>query len=358
MCKILIVNKEQYGYHIDTYKYCVYLLGRFDVTYICWDEGKSRIATEGVNCIYLKKKGSLFNRFFILTKSVNREIKFNNYNIIFIVYFKGCSLLKLSNLRSTFNLDIRTIAVTEKKLNNFLLDKLLKVEILFFNHITVISQETGKQIGIKKFLVLPLGGESLAKYKLSFNNLNLIYVGTLSNRNIMDLIKGFKLYLVNYSNQRNETLTIIGDGYNNELAVLNHFIKEYDMMDFIFTTGYVNNDKLGSFFEKATCGVSYVPITPYYENQPPTKTYEYLLSGLPVLATNTRANAKIIHDLNGVLIQDNVESVAKGIFEISNKLSSYDSNKIKEKMESSLWVNIVNNILYPYLTKITTTNKT
>jgi len=352
MYNILIVNKEQYGYHIDTYKYCIYLSENFNITYICWDENKNKIATNGIRIIYLKKEGNILNRFSILIRSIKKEIKENNYDVVFILYFFGCSLLRLLNFNSVFNLDIRTIAVTEKKAKNFLLDQILKLETLLFNNITVISEDTGKQIKIKNFFVLPLGGERLIKSEISFNNLNLIYVGTLSNRNIMNLINGFKTYILNYPLKSKTTLTVIGDGYNNELEIINRFIKNQFLEDVIFTTGYVQNDKLGIYFDNASCGVSYVPITPYYQNQPPTKTYEYLLSGLPVLATNTHANAKIIHSSNGVLIEDNIEAVAKGIFEISEKLSFYNSKQIQKEMEGSLWKNIVDDILYPYLISI------
>jgi len=349
---MLIINKEQYGYHIDTYKYCVYLSGQFNITYICWDENKERIITKGVKCIYLKKEGNLLNRFSILIRSVKKEIKNNNYDIIFILYFFGCSVLRLLDFSSVFNLDIRTIAVTENKTKNFLFDKLLKLETLVFRNITVISEETGIQLGIIDYKVLPLGGERLVKSDISFSNLNLIYVGTLSNRNIMNLVYGFKNYIDNYSLKKEETLTIIGDGYGNELFVLKEFIKIHNLENHIFAIGYVKNDKLGGYLKKASCGVSYVPITSYYQNQPPTKTYEYLLSGLPVLATNTQANAKIVNSSNGILIQDNVEAISEGIFEISKKLGSYDSKQIQKEMNSSLWENIVRDTFYPYLLSV------
>jgi glycosyltransferase involved in cell wall biosynthesis len=352
MNNILIVNKEQYGYHIDTYKYCTYLSDKFNITYICWDENKNRIITEGVNCIYLTREGSLFNRFSILLRSVNMKITQNKFDLVFVVYFPGCSLLKLINLNYRFNLDIRTIAVTESRIKNYLLDKLLKFESLIFKNISVISEETGKQIKIKDFFVLPLGGDCLVNSDISLKNLNLIYVGTLSNRNILNLVIGFHAYIQNYPLERISTLTIIGDGFNNELQIINQYINDNDLNDLVFTTGYIQNDKLGSYVEKASCGVSYVPITPYFQNQPPTKTYEYLLSGLPVLATNTNANAKIVNSSNGILIEDNVEAISKGIFEISKKLDSFDSKQIQKEMEKSLWENIVNEILCPYLISI------
>ena len=357
MYSILIVNKEQYGYHIDTYKYCVNLSDKFKVTYLCWDENKSKVVTDGINCIYLEKKGQILKRFYILISQINKEIKKGDYNLIFINYFFGCSLAKILNFDSVFNLDIRTIAVTKNKFKNFIYDKLLIFESSIFKNITVISEETAKQIRIKKSTILPLGGECLVKSKIDFKNLNLIYVGTLSNRNIMDLVKGFKIYLEKYPIKRNTTLTLIGDGYNNELEELRQFVKSNNLNNRIITTGYIQNTRLIEYFTKANCGVSFIPITPYYQNQPPTKTYEYLLSGLPVLATNTNANKKIINKANGILIEDNSEAVAKGIYDISEILDLYNSKNIRKEMEDSLWENIVNKILSPYFKKIIRGNK-
>lgn len=357
MYNILIINKEQFGYHIDSYKYCVYLSNKFNITYICWDEDRDRIVTNGITCIYLKKEGNVLNRFLILIRSINREINNNQFDLIFLIYFFGCSLLRVFNSGSVFNLDIRTVAVTKNKIKNILFDKLLKLESLLFNYVSVISEETGQQLKIKNFTVIPLGGERLVKDDIIFNNLNLIYVGTLSNRNIMILIEGFNLYINKYSGNKKPTLTIIGDGNNNERFIIDQYIKNNSLEKFIFTTGYIQNDKLGDYLKKSSCGISFVPITLYYQNQPPTKTYEYLLSGLPVLATNTYANAKIINSSNGVLIQDNIDSVAKGIFEVSEKLGFYDSAKIRKEMAGSLWENIVKEVLSPYLISIVRKNK-
>ena len=86
MNNILIVNKEQYGYHIDTYKYCLYLSGKFNITYLCWDDNKNRIATEGISCVYLKRDGNVLNRFLILLKSINLQINKFKYDLVFIFY--------------------------------------------------------------------------------------------------------------------------------------------------------------------------------------------------------------------------------------------------------------------------------
>lgn len=38
--KLLIINKDPFRYHVDTYKYCQYLRDRYDITYICIEPSK------------------------------------------------------------------------------------------------------------------------------------------------------------------------------------------------------------------------------------------------------------------------------------------------------------------------------
>ena len=132
MKNILFVNKEQFGYHIDTYKYIQYLGEDYLFTYICWDEGKEMIYKKNVKCVYLKKTGIKLFRYFYLIYLVNSEIQKGKYNLIFLVYFSGCSFLRILNLGKRFNLDIRTIAVTKNFYLNYIYDILLKI-VIFIN---------------------------------------------------------------------------------------------------------------------------------------------------------------------------------------------------------------------------------
>jgi len=43
---------------------------------------------------------------------------------------------------------------------------------------------------------------------------------------------------------------------------------------------------------------------PYYDCQPATKTFEYILSGMVCIATSTYENKKLINNINGVLCND------------------------------------------------------
>ena len=68
------------------------------------------------------------------------------------------------------------------------------------------------------------------------------------------------------------------------------------------THGRIDYYKLKPFFDKCNVGVSYIPIRDYYQYQPPTKTFEYGLSGLVTIATETKSNQEVINNCNGILI--------------------------------------------------------
>jgi len=102
---------------------------------------------------------------------------------------------------------------------------------------------------------------------------------------------------------------------------------------------------------KHNVGVSYVPITPYFDVQPPTKTFEYLLAGMPVIATRTKENEKVINEYNGVLIDDTPEDFRNGLALLYERISAnkFTSSRIIESSESYTWERIVRNNFKLYI---------
>jgi hypothetical protein len=95
--------------------------------------------------------------------------------------------------------------------------------------------------------------------------------------------------------------------------------------------------------------VSFVPITPWYNNQPPTKTFEYLLAGLPVIATKTHENEKVLKDEPlSELINDDVDSFMNAIIGIKAKLSNgIERSYFQTKYKSYAWEQVVNDSFIP-----------
>lgn len=90
---LLIINKSQFGYHIDSFKYCEYLKVDFEVTYLCFDAKKEKIVLPGVNVKYISGEGTYLKRGLSFIKACKSEIEKNNYSKVFCVYFQGVSAL-------------------------------------------------------------------------------------------------------------------------------------------------------------------------------------------------------------------------------------------------------------------------
>ncbi len=354
--KLLIVNKAQFGYHIDTYKYCVYLKDDFEITYLGFDFGLSQQDLDGVNVKYISREGNKIKRYFNFLKTVNQEIKNGNYDLTFLVYFHLAAIIKWLNPHQVFNIDIRTGADTRNALKNFYKDMILKIDCAFFKHVSILDHALAESLSLQQYHFLPLGGECFSETDKSFTHLHLLYVGTLENRNLIECVKGFHLFLKEFKEMHSPEVifTIIGDSPGNELQEIRAYLKENNLTAHIKTLGYIPNSQLSPYFEKANIGISFIPMTQYYENQPPTKTFEYLLSGLPVIATRTNANVEILNDNCGVLIEDNARAFAKGLKELIGKRHFFDTQKIKELYQDNLWGNIVQNNLKPYVYQLIT----
>lgn len=358
--KLLIINRKQFGYHIDTFYYCRYLKNNYNITYLCWDEGLEKISESKICIKYLERRGNIFFRLFNFLKLSLQEIsRFSlDTDIVFVKYFQYCFLLPLISKKKTIILDIRTGAIENKLFYRILKDKLLLFESLFFNYISVISQSLASRLSIsfKNPLILPLGAESNYCSKIGSNNLNLIYVGTFSNRNIHLTIDGIAKYLRSKKKEKEiENYFIIGTGGDADIRRINNSIKKYKLTHLIKMLGYVPNYKLKKYFENSNLGVSFIPKTKYFNCQPPTKTYEYLLGGLPVIATNTSENVKIINSTNGVLIDDTTDSFCNGLLEITKK--EFNPIKIKNNALKFTWEYIVHYKLEPFLKSLTENNK-
>jgi glycosyltransferase involved in cell wall biosynthesis len=105
--------------------------------------------------------------------------------------------------------------------------------------------------------------------------------------------------------------------------------------------GYIRSDALRSYLEAANVGVAYVPCTPYYDNQPPTKTFEYLLAGMPVIATATGEHRRIVTDANGILVKDSPEGFYDGLRRLVDGRRRYDSDAIRHTVAEYSWEDLI-----------------
>jgi glycosyltransferase involved in cell wall biosynthesis len=348
MKKILFIDNQQFGYLTDSYKYCEILRREYEITYLCFDKGFKKIELDGIKLKYISYSGNKTVRGIrFIFKAIVEAAFFNGF--IFVIYFEKFNLIKRLLPWKKMHIDIRTLCVARDEKKREKKDNNIKRAVKLFDTASAISQGVIDKIGLNKNIyLLPLGADVISRSNKTFNNLRLLYVGTLYNRDIIKTVIGFKKYIDLYPDI-DIKYTVVGDG--EEYEDILKYISEEKLDELITCKGRVPHDQLGQYFDNCNIGVSFVPITDYYENQPPTKTFEYAFSGMFTIATGTGANREIINSQNGYIINDSPESFVEALEYIQTNRQLFDSDVIRESVKDYSWQNIVNRFLIPIIEK-------
>ena len=338
--KLLFINPCQFGYLTDMYKWCKYLKDDYDITVLCFDSGLKRQELEGINIHYVSYGGAYYVRGVRFFLTCLKTVLFFN-GIVFVEYFKSCEWLKRLLPVKKMILDIRTAAVLGTQAERDTYDKRLEQACDRFDIVSVISEGVRRRLKRDDHtFILPLGADIISSSEKRINNLKLLYVGTFDNRQIDKTIMAVSAF----HNQHPDipiTYDIVGNGNHGELELYRKLVKELDLCDIVTLYGRIPNAELKPYFDKANVGVSFVPITDYYDIQPPTKTFEYTLSGLYTIATRTTENARVINQSCGILIDDTEEDFVKALEYIWAERGHIDSSIVRAQMIAHKWEIIV-----------------
>lgn len=352
MKKILFINPGHFGSLTDTYSYYLNLKSVYEITYLGFDEGKEIPKFEGIRLIHLSGYGNSINQKILFLKKIVQLIRNEDFNFILMNYFKGSSVI---NLLTSGNIviDIRSSYISSnyfiRKINNLI----LTIEVKLFKNITVISESLAKFLYLpKRSHVLPLGAPYFPLIKKDLKKMKMLYVGTFHERNIANTIYGFADFISKNGNKEIAEYTIIGQGSNHEIKNIQNAINSTGIKNKIFFKGTIRYPELNTYLLENNVGLSYIPIRKHFENQPPTKTFEYLLSGMVVLATGTKENKKVITNNNGLVIGDEIIDVSNGLQQIYNNRFMYNSEEIQMKAQKYSWENIISENLIPYIESI------
>ena len=260
-----------------------------------------------------------------------------------MVYFPMISIIKMF-INTPSILDIRTGSINPNKFKRTLHNKILKFESLFFKRISIISESLVEYLTLNKTKteILPLGADFLSFKDKNMQDLKLFYVGTFNNRNISDTIKGLRHFMDSNPDVA-LTYDIVGYGNKHEEDLITESIVKNNLTNVVSFHGRKNNEECKNLFEKCNVGVSYVPINDYYDCQPPTKTFEYLMSGMLCVATNTRENSRIINPKNGVLCSDNPIDFSQALLEVYNKRFDFSYESLLQNYKEYSWQKIAQN---------------
>jgi len=352
--RILIINKFQFGYHTDYLFFCKYLSTEYDLGYVCMDYNLKRIDLPEVKIDYVSRSGLKILRSLKYFEKIIESIRSGSYDLILIYYFNSCSFLKLLFPSERFLLDIRTSAIKKSSVKRFLWNLKLRLEVKLFSNVTVLSHSLAEKIGLKnnQYHLLPLGAEEISKDVKTFSQINLLYVGSFLKRNIHETIEGLARFYNEFSEKIIISYTIIGFGTDDDIRLIREAIHNNHLQGVVGFIGQVPYTELKGYFDKANVGVSYVPVTEYFDCQPATKTFEYIMSGIFCLATDTTENRKVITADNGILCKDNPTSFYNALTQLYLKKDSLNDQSIRNSLDSYKWENIVNNNFKKYLNKI------
>jgi glycosyltransferase involved in cell wall biosynthesis len=290
-------------------------------------------------------------RFVRFLAAVLGEMRSNSYDIVFTVYFRLSSVLRILSRQQTMILDIRTGYDGENPLVSTVSNFMLLCESLLFSHVTVISESLREELGIRrpKAHILPLAALPYETAAKSFDTLNLLYVGTFDYRHMDRTIAGFTRFSETLQNPVPLRYDLVGFGSPEEIKRVERAIEESSCRHLIHFHGRVPHNELHRFLEASNVGIAFVPMTRQYDCQPSTKIFEYFLSGMPVIATNTRENKVVMNETNGVLVDDTTEAFCDGLHTIVRNRARYDSSTIKRSSQQYTWSTIIHDNLDRYL---------
>lgn len=108
-------------------------------------------------------------------------------------------------------------------------------------------------------------------------------------------------------------LTIVGASAE-QLDYCGARLRRLDIADHVSVHGRVPGAEVPGYCRQADAGLCLWEDLPWYRYNPPTKLFEYLVAGLPVLASNIRTHTEYIGDgVNGYIFDYDADSLARAI---------------------------------------------
>ncbi len=343
--KILYLGLGEFGSLPEHYHQVSHLRARGHLVSYIGFSSREDIVGEKDGVLHLRYSGPLRSRIRLFS-TVRCFLQDCRPDAVVVPYFKGCSVFTLF-IRSAI-LDIRTVSVHEWRPVRVVENILIRLESWLFSRGFVVSEELRRELRISDAFVLSPQGAQKPKEIVakSWSRLRLLYVGTLHNRRLHEFVQGLAIYVSADGIGIIDEFIIIGHGSGSDRQRLVASI-EAAGLSIVKFVGEIRHPNLQPFLDRGNVGVSYVPVTPYFNLQPVTKTSEYRLNGMAVLATNTVGNKKVIRDEDGVIHGDNPNAVAQALRELVRRRDLFKSSEIQQRALPECWEEIVSTVVEP-----------
>ena len=294
--------------------------------------------------ISLKKRGGILLNWIIFTINVIKIL--NEYQFSFLVAsdlyaLPACSITKK---KSKLIYDSREIysslgSLKNQKVKQFIINRIERFFIQKVNRIVVSGELDNEYLSknifpdFQYFVIknLPPYKDLVhsniirEKFNLPDYSIVFIYQGLVSEgRGIYKVIEAIEPY-------KNIYFFIIG--LNTIEEKIKNIIKQYCMESRVIIHPPVDYDKLFEFTSAADVGVClFEPITDSYHLALPNKFFEYLMAGIPQIATNLPQIKITNYEYNAALLIDDVNNIE----EIRIQIEYITNPKNREKMKSGI----------------------
>jgi len=141
--------------------------------------------------------------------------------------------------------------------------------------------------------------------------LQLVYVGSVHQNRGRDVM----LEAIKIANQDQKIahLTIVGASAE-QLEYCKKAIQALDIAGSVTVLGRVSGHSIPNFMKSADAGLCLWEDLPWYRFNPPTKLFEYLVAGLPVLASDIRTHTQYVQNgRNGLIFEYGSSGLADAI---------------------------------------------
>jgi len=366
--RILIVGTMQLPHRI-LFDKCRYLWHTYDITIISPDTGKEKLIDIHIKAIFLNKakestriyhiihykKFKNFLRFLELIKFTRDHLQNNPYDLVLIWSHSKAFMFKLfCKNHGKYAMMIFTQGVSDNYLKNLYHDYWVRFNALFFDTILLYTERDREYFKIpkQKAHIMGLGINAIAYRERSFDSMNLIYLGTLSNRYVHDTVKGFAEFYSEYGDSISVNYLIIGTGNPQDTEQLINSIENAGKNVPVRYLGGLDDNELVDVFNKSNIGVNYLKVTSYFTHNISTKTYEYLLSGMPVISVKLNSLIGVIDDSNGCFIEDTSKGFKDGLIRMTNNMKRFQSSVVAKSGEHGSAKSIVEKNWIPALESI------
>ena len=158
------------------------------------------------------------------------------------------------------------------------------------------------------------------------DTLNIVYVGFLTKIRGLDLlIKGIAEALKRGLPRHSINLDIVGKGSEKELLI--ELVKELQLQDCIKIHGWLDHIAVDNLLSKANVGALTYRVCGHWNHTIPNKLFDYMLAGLPVIATEVIPIERIITEAKcGVICKD------QNICDIAEKLAFLRDDSVRNHL--------------------------